>query len=130
MNHCTFLGRLTRDVELRSTANGKSVGNFSLAINKNGGREGVDFLDFVVWEKRAEAMSKYLEKGNLVLIEADANVESWEKDGQKRSKVVFNVQNFHFVGGNGKSKDTEDDVKRPVEDSKAVPVTDSNEIPF
>ena len=105
-NQFTGIGTLTRDVEIRQ-AGQTSVGNVSLAINekyttKSGEkREDVLFLECVLWGKTAELAGQYLAKGKQVLFSGRLKQENWEDKatGQKRSKVVLNVDDMQFLGG-------------------------------
>jgi len=94
LNKVFLLGRLTADPQLRSTTNGRSVVNFSLAtnriwLNRNGERQqDTQFHNVVVWGKQAEVAHQFLKKGSLVLVEGHLQNRSWQgQDGQNR-KVV------------------------------------------
>lgn len=99
-------GRLTRDAEIRATNSGSTVCTFSVASNwsKKVGdqwQEEVSFFDFVMFGRRAEALRKYLTKGQQVAILASPRQERWEKDGQKNSRVKFYVDDIRLTGGKG-----------------------------
>lgn len=94
INKVIVSGNLTRDPELRQTSSGTAVLSFGVAVNErvknNQTGEWEDrpnFLDCTMWGKRGEAVSKYLAKGSKVCIEGRLRQNTWEKDGQKRSKV-------------------------------------------
>jgi len=127
MNNCNFLGRLTRDVELRHTASGKTVASFGLAV---GNGEFVDFFDCVAWGQQAENLAKHFQKGELIALECSARLEKWEKDGEKRSKVVFYVNRFHFIGANKPRVKDEEQPNKVVVDDKPKEVDTQDEIPF
>jgi single-strand DNA-binding protein len=101
------IGNLTRDVEVRYIANGSAVANVSIAINekyttKSGEkREDVLFLECTLWGKTAEIAGEYLSKGKPVLFSGKLKQESWDDKttGQKRSKIVLNVDTMQFLGG-------------------------------
>ncbi|MFK7962166.1 MAG: single-stranded DNA-binding protein [Phycisphaerales bacterium] len=110
LNKVMLMGRLTRDVEVRSTPGGQEVGTFSLAINRvyyvgeaREKREEVTFIDCEMWGRRVNALAQYTSKGSPIFIEGRLKQDSWEdkQTGQKRSKVLVSVENFEFVGGNG-----------------------------
>lgn len=124
VNNVMLLGRLTRDTELRTTSNGKSVTEFSIAVDK--GNDSASFFDVVAWEKTAEIINQYTSKGSKVLVQGRLDQQTWEKDGQKRSKVV--VVAFDVVLLDSKSE-------RPVKDSapsseEADKPLDLSQIPF
>ena len=93
-NKVTFIGNLTRDVELQYLPSGAAVAKFGLAMNrkyndKNSGeqKEEVCFVDIVAWQRTAEICNEYLAKGKQVFIEGRLVLNSWETDdGQKRHK--------------------------------------------
>lgn len=93
INHVAVAGNLTRDVELRSTQGGIAVLNFGIAVNDrkmnaSGQWEEVpNFFECVTFGNRAKALSDILTKGMKVAISGKLRYSSWEKDGQKRSKV-------------------------------------------
>lgn len=105
VNQVILLGRLTRDAELRSTSGGKNVTEFSLAVDK--GNDQAAFFDVVAWEKTAELVAQYTQKGSKVLVQGRLDQQSWEKDGKKNSKVVVVAFDVTFLDakGEGKPKD-------------------------
>lgn len=94
INHVAVVGNLTRDVELRSTQGGAAVLSFGIAVNdrrknqQTGQWEDVpNFFECVTFGNRATALSDILTKGMKVAIAGKLHYSSWEKDGQKHSKV-------------------------------------------
>ena len=77
LNSVSLMGRLTSDVELRHTQSGKSVVNFTLAINKFSSKDHPEssFIDCVAWSGTAELISKYFKKGTSLLFLADLKQE-------------------------------------------------------
>ncbi|MFO0260862.1 MAG: single-stranded DNA-binding protein, partial [Planctomycetota bacterium] len=105
-NRVILVGNLTRDVELKYTAGNTAVTEIGLAVNdrvkKN--NEWVDettFVDITLWGRTAEVASEYLSKGSSVLIEGRLKLDSWEKDGQKRSKLHVIGERMQMLGGRG-----------------------------
>jgi len=88
VNNVTLLGRLTRDVELKDTKTGKKVGSFTIAVDKQGKDDSASFIDVTVWEKTAEYVAQYAGKGLRVAVVGRLDQQTWEKDGQKQSKIV------------------------------------------
>lgn len=104
INRCILSGNLTRDPELRSTAGGTSVLSFGIAVNdrrkNNQTGEWEDYPNFVdctMFGARAEAVGRFLAKGNKVAIEGKLRYSSWEKDGQRRSKLEVVVDEIEFM---------------------------------
>lgn len=106
-NQVILMGNLTRDPELRSTPNGQSVCNFSLALNRSykgsdgEWQEATDFIDVVAWGPLGERVAQYLTKGRPALVNGRLQSRSWEQEGAKRSKVEVVAQDVTFLGGPG-----------------------------
>lgn len=96
VNSVFLLGRLANDVELKSLPSGKSVASFAIAIDKQTA-DGADFFDCVAWDKTAELLSQYTHKGSRVHVQGRLQKQSWEKDGQKRSKIEVVVNDFTLL---------------------------------
>lgn len=104
INRVIITGNLTRDPELRVTAVGMQVLSLGVAVNdrrKNqatGEWEDVpNFVDCTMFGTRAEAVSRYLSKGTKVAIEGKLRYSSWERDGQRRSKLEVVVDEIEFM---------------------------------
>ena len=97
MNNFIGIGRIANNLELRSTNNGNSVCQFTIAINEGyGDKEKTDFIDCVAWNKRAESICKYCDKGVKVAVEGKLQTDTYEKDGKKikTTKVLVNEITF------------------------------------
>ena len=105
INQVILMGRLTRDPELRTTTTGKSVVNFSLAVDKGGQDAGADFFEIVAWEKRAELVQQYLSKGRRCLVQGRLSQRQWEQDGQKRSRIEVMANDVTFLDGPNSGSD-------------------------
>lgn len=102
VNRVILLGRLGTDPESRSTNNGESVCNFSLATTKEWkGKDGqkqtkTEWMRIVAWRKTAELCAKYLKKGHLAYFEGELQTRKWkdknEVDRYTTEIVVHNVQ--------------------------------------
>ena len=104
INRVIISGNLTRDAELRQTASGTSVLGFGVAVNdrrrNNQTGEWEDYANFVdctMFGQRAQAIAQYLRKGLKVAIEGKLRYSSWERDGQKRSKLEVIVDDLEFM---------------------------------
>ena len=76
MNRVYIIGRLCADPELKMTNGGKSVTTFTAAVNRQGQKSESDFLDCVAWEKTAEFICKYFQKGSPIVIEGAIQTRS------------------------------------------------------
>ena len=89
-NNCTFIGNLTRDVQMRQTKNGTAVGQFSIACNRvsvspdGTKKEFTDFINVQTWGALAEACGEQLRKGSRVIVQGRYSTRSYEQEGQKR----------------------------------------------
>ena len=116
-NKVILMGRLTRDVDLRTTSGGNSVTDLGIAINERRlGANGewvdaIQFVDVTFWNRKAEVIAQYFKKGSPILIEGALQLDRWEKDGKNFSKLKVRGTDFNFVGnktetsiGNGNGK--------------------------
>ena len=105
LNHVVLIGRLTRDAELKQTANGQAVCKFSIAVNrrkKNGDQweDEANFFDIVVWGRQGESLNQYLVKGKMVGVDGELRQDRWQQpDGQNRSKVEIVANYLQLLGG-------------------------------
>jgi single-strand DNA-binding protein len=122
-NEVLLMGNLTRDPELKFTANGTALCKFGLAVNrkyKSGEewKEDVCFVDITVWNKQAENCNQYLEKGRPIFLSGRLTLNQWKTDeGQNRSKLEVTANNIQFLGESqgGKPHD-EGQGKKPAPD--------------
>ena len=129
MNKAILVGRLTRDPELRTTANGVSVCSFSIAVNRRfknaeGGYD-ADFINCVAWRQQAEFMAKYFAKGRMVGVVGSIQTRHYDnKDGQKVYVTEVAVDEVHFVD----SRSSNDSA--PVADNTFAPSKPAAETTF
>ena len=104
INRVNVSGNLTRDPELRATRGGMQVLSFGVAVNdrrknpQTGEWEDCpNFVDCTMFGTRAEAVSRYLSKGSKVAIDGRLRYSSWEKDGQRRSKLEVVVEDIELM---------------------------------
>ncbi|GIW93194.1 MAG: single-stranded DNA-binding protein [Pirellulaceae bacterium] len=123
-NRVILVGNLTRDVELRYTPQGTPVTEVGLAVNdrrRNQQGEWVEettFVDVTLWGRQAEVAKEYLGKGSPVLIEGRLKLDTWETDGQRRSKlrvVADRMQMLGRAGGNGGATQRSNDATAPTD---------------
>lgn len=103
-NRVILVGNVTRDIELRHIPSGTAVCDMGLAVNervKKGDQwsDETTFVDVTVWGRTAEVANQYLRKGSPCLIEGRLRLETWEKDGQKRSKLKVVCDRLQLLGG-------------------------------
>ena len=102
-NRVVLVGNFTRDVDFRYTPSQKAVTDNGLAVNHRVKRnnEWVDettFVDVTLWGRQAEVANEYLSKGAPVLIEGRLKLDTWEQEGQKRSKLRVVGEKMQMLG--------------------------------
>ena len=97
MNSVLLIGRITKDLELRTTKNNKEVCEFSLAVNRFG--EGTDFITCLVYGTQAANLCKYQGKGSQIAVSGSLRVDSWDDEkGQRKYKTYVLVNNIEYLG--------------------------------
>jgi len=139
LNKVFLLGNLTRDPELRHTAQGSSVTNFSVAVNRaykgNDGelKKEVSYFNIVVWGKMGENCAKYLTKGRPVLVEGRLQNRSWDaEDGTKRhaTDIVAEVVQFLGSGSNSGGGNQDSQGASAADDGNYTGGGDDDAVPF
>jgi len=102
LNHIVLIGRLTKDPELRYTSSGKAVATLRLAVDRGTtnpqGEKETDFIDVVVWERQAETVANYLQKGRLIAVQGRLQIRSYEtQEGQRREKAEVVASQVRFL---------------------------------
>lgn len=99
MNNVNIIGRLVRENDLRYTQSGKAVLANSIAVDNGfGDNKKTYFLPIVVWDKSAEAMANFTDKGSKVAINGKITSRTYEtKDGQKRTSIEIVANQYDGV---------------------------------
>lgn len=107
LNKVQLIGRLGHDPEIKYTANGTAVANFSIATNrvwKNDAGENIEKTDWhrvIAWRKTAEIIEKYLKKGSQVYIDGHLETRTWDDEkGVKRYLTEVIVEQLVMLGSN------------------------------
>lgn len=128
LNNCNFIGHLGRDPELKYSNSGTAICNASIAVTeKYKDKENTEWVNLVFWDKLAEVSAQYLSKGGQVYVSGKMQTQSWEKDGQKHSKVVINVRELVMLGGKGKQDSPQNS---PQEQPQQPAESGSSDLPF
>lgn len=123
LNQCQFIGRLGKDVEMRFLPDGKPVANFSLACGwKTQSKEGVEWVNVVVFDKLAEICAQYLKKGSQVFVQGKMRTEKYtdKASGVEKYSVKIVADRMQMLGGKaegGNGKPTE----RPQQGNTPAP---------
>ena len=147
INNVTLIGRVVRDIEVKSTNSGKSVASFALAVDGYSKDADASFIDCVAWNKAAELLAEYAPKGKQIGITGRLQTRIWEKDDVKRKATEVIIDQFQLLsdakgGGNAApatERYAEDDAKaantttsqtKASEDIDLGEPVDLSEIPF
>lgn len=101
INQVILLGRLTRDPEQRTTASGKNVVSFSIAVDRQSQDDQADFFNITAWDKLGDLVMQYLSKGRRVLIQGRLRQDSWEdkNTGKRQSRIEVTASDVTFLDG-------------------------------
>lgn len=100
LNKVILIGRLTKDPELTfGKANGTAICSFSIAVSrrfKKDGQPEADFINCTAFGKTGENLANYKQKGDLIGVEGQLQIDTYEKDGVKKysTKVICNEVQF------------------------------------
>lgn len=145
MNKVFLIGNLTRDPELTETSSGTSICRFSIAVSRNytnaNGDKITDFFNCIAWKNTAEAIARYVHKGNKLSIVGSLENRSYEdRNGNKRTVTEIQVQDVEFLtprtAGSSNATEPNDYVAPPRQqtfyDKKPVlqAFDDDSDIPF
>lgn len=126
INKVILQGRLTKDVEIRTTQDQKQVARFSIAVGRSFKKEGqpdADFINIVAFGKTAEFVSKYFAKGQQILVVGRLQTGSYDdKEGKKVYTTDVIAEEVHFC-------ESKKDGDKPADDDWGTVVTDEK-LPF
>lgn len=108
LNHIALMGRICNEIELRRTNTGVAVASFTLAVDRDFGKDGekeTDFVEIVCWKNTAEFVHKYFGKGRMIVVSGRLQIRTWTaKDGSKRRAAEVVADNVYF--GDSKKDDS------------------------
>jgi single-strand DNA-binding protein len=131
LNRATILGRLTRDPEVKTIPNGRTVATMGVATNRvwtdqdGAKQERVEYHNCVLWGKLGEIAGQYLTKGRRVYMEGRIQTRDWVgQDGVKRYRTEIVVDNMIMLDGpRGTSASTS---SQPTTDEPMPPADEGN----
>jgi len=148
LNKVTLIGRITQDLELKTTPTGKEVLSFSIATNQTWKdqsgqkQEKTDFHNIVAWGNQASTLAQYCVKGQEMYVEGKLETRSWDDaDGKKNYRTEVKLDKFEFgskpgMGGNSGGGAAPAAAKPAADSAPAAPVDypadeiDPDDIPF
>ena len=104
MNKVELFGRITAEPELRQASNGNHYVTFSLAVDRRSAEKKTDFIRCIAHKGTADAICKYVHKGNQLCAVGSINVNKYDKDGETRESWIVNVLEVHFVSSKSAEK--------------------------
>lgn len=126
-----LIGNVGRDPELKMTANGKPVCEFSVAINRGSkdDKQETDWYRVSMWGRQAEAAQQYVTKGQLLFVEGRFRPRLWTtREGEQRLSLEVDGDNFQLLGG--KREEREPAGVGATAAPPAPATLDPDEIPF
>jgi single-strand DNA-binding protein len=138
MNTVQLIGNISTDIDTRFTPSGKCVAIFNLAVTNPYNRDKTVFLPIEVWGKVAENTSNFCSKGSKIGVVGHIDIDTWEKDGQKRSKTKIVASQVEFLTPKGKSTSNENQANteqnKPLDDDPfadmGTPIDFLDNLPF
>lgn len=137
MNSICIMGRVTKDIELKTTQSGVSVASFNVAVDrkradKDGNRQ-TDFLTCVAWRSSAEFVAKWFRKGDRIGVEGELQTRKYtDKNGNSRTAYEIVVDNAYFCESKNNGQNDQHNVvpfTPPVETPEFEEITDED-LPF
>lgn len=114
LNVAIIQGRLTKEPELRESASGKKYCNIQVACSR-GKNDDTDFLNAIAFDKKAEFINQYFNKGDMILIHGRNQSRNYEdKEGNKRTAYDILINEINFCGSK-KSEEPDEEVNLPFE---------------
>lgn len=134
MNKIFLIGNTTKDPESGTTSSGVPYCKFTIAVNRKFEKDKTDFINIVTWRGIAETCSKYVKKGRKLGVVGSLQIDSYEKDGSKRTVVQVVADEVEFLSS-GASESTQDkpQERKSGKKSSVLPadeVPDPNDLPF
>lgn len=138
LNRASIIGRVTNDIESRTTPNGQTVVSFSVATNfrwtdaTGVKQDKAEFHNIVAWRKLAETMAQYLKKGSRVYIEGRLQTRSWDdQNGIKKYRTEIIADSMIMLDSKGQTLTTGQEAvsnsKTPEPEEEEINIED---IPF
>lgn len=149
MNKCFFIGNLTRDPEIATTANGVNRCTFAIAVNRrytnSSGEREADFINVIAWRGLGDNCGKYLKKGSKIAIVGEMQTRSYDdKDGNRRYTTEIVAEDVEFLSSasnsagvdnsgaaaNGDDKSPEKPASDKKKRGKAAAAAENEDLPF
>ena len=135
LNRCEFIGRLGRDPEVRFSADGNAICNFSIAVGyKSKEKEATEWIRIVSFGKLAGVCGDYLRKGSQVYIAGRMVTRKWKnKDGVEQFSTEVVADQMQMLGGKSEESPApkKSDAYRQIKEGNVMPIEDDlDSVPF
>lgn len=131
MNKIQITGRLTTDVEKKTTTSGIEVASFSLAVKRPRTKDTTDFVNCTAWRQNAEYLSKYGRKGNLVGVSGVLTSRQYEdKNGNKRTAWEVQADDVEILTTKGQAENANDSTEEDKDNVFADIEDPAGDLPF
>ena len=122
-NKVIMMGRITHDLELKTTTNGTSACKFSIAVDRRfqtkGEEKKTDFFNVVAWRQAAEFVARYFGKGSMIMVEGELQTTPYtDKNGNKATWYEINAERLSFTG---EKKDSGGSQPAPYQEAPNAP---------
>lgn len=132
-NSVNLVGRLTKDIEVKTFDSGDKIANFCIAVQRNfKNRQGDYESDFINCQARnntADFLFKYFKKGDFCPVTGEIRTRKYEKDGENRTATYVDVSNVTFVSSR-KSENTEEPAENTVDNFESFTPSSEEDLPF
>ena len=130
MQKISFIGRLTRDVDMKTTPNGIAVASFTVAVDRKqkdtDGNKKVDFFNVNVWRGLADICSRYISKGKKCYVRGELQVRTYSaKDGTTKVSLDVQADEVEFLSPKSESSE-----EQPSTDANGFTDVSPDSIPF
>ena len=131
LNRAILMGRITKSPELKTTPNGVSLIQISIAVDRDytpkGQEKQTDFINVVAWRGTAEFIEKHFEKGQLIALTGSIQTRSYtDNQGNKRSVTEVIADQVYFCGGKNDNKKE----KPSFDENDFEEISDDSDLPF
>jgi single-strand DNA-binding protein len=135
MNVICLMGRVTADIELKTTQNGVSVTSFTLAVDRaytpKGQEKQTDFINCVAWRNTAEFISKYFRKGSKMAVKGELQQRTYTaNDGSKRTVYEVIVDGAFFCEGKNTDSQPSPQFAQAMQGEDVTDIVCDEDLPF
>jgi single-strand DNA-binding protein len=125
-NQIIVIGRVANAAseEVKHLSNGSTVAEIRLAVPRHGKAAGQEITDWIAckfWDRQAEILSDYVNKGDLLSVTGSLRVDHWETpEGNRRQRYYIQAENFQMLGSRRRPKNTDNSPEKSAEKSELV----------